>query len=279
VRGQGSSRCRFVVIAFAAIAAYAFVPQAFAGYGVQPVDGATTSPRPSFLVYLDDNDSLPIVFVASTPDRDSLGFPVNEVGSCTPTAPWQEPNKYTCQPAFYTPSYTSALPPGTYHWWLSFWRRDPAHTVEDATLLPASAHFTGKSVKQTRLSQAAYQLSKALRRPRSVAVACWSDADWAGISGDNPESDYSTLGFWRPQMPHWVNLSPRICRAMETLLYHRPQYPNAITANAVDTLTHEMLRALGIRNEAQHVALPRGRSMGSVQGPQLAPVARLPLTA
>jgi hypothetical protein len=87
--------------------------------------------------------------------------------------------------------------------------------------------------------------------PRTVAVACWSTRDWTNISGDNPESTYSLLGFWMPQMPRWINLSPGICRSMETLLYHRPQYPNAITADGVDTLTHEMIHALGLSNEAK----------------------------
>ena len=52
-------------------------------------------------------------------------------------------------------------------------------------------------------------------------------------------------------MPHWLHLSPGTCRAMETLLHKRPTYPNVYTADAVDTLTHELMHALGIDNEAQ----------------------------
>jgi hypothetical protein len=52
-------------------------------------------------------------------------------------------------------------------------------------------------------------------------------------------------------MPHWVHLSPTICRGIETLLYHRPIYPNRIVANAIDTATHEMIHAIGISDEAQ----------------------------
>jgi hypothetical protein len=106
-------------------------------------------------------------------------------------------------------------------------------------------------VKHTRLSNAAYQLSKMLGIPKSIAVACWSEADWQHISGVNPDSVYTLLGFYTSRMPHWLELSPGICRSLETLLYHRPQYPNRITANAVDTLTHEMLHALGSRDEAR----------------------------
>lgn len=118
-----------------------------------------------------------------------------------------------------------------------------------APSLPSSPHYTGTSIRQTVLSQAGYRLSKVLHVPTLVVVACWSDADWRQINGDNPESAYSTLGFWSPTMPHWVNLSPAICRAMETLLYHRPRYANAIEANAVDTLTHEMIHAIRQRKE------------------------------
>jgi hypothetical protein len=105
-------------------------------------------------------------------------------------------------------------------------------------------------VKQTRLSQAAYALSKVIGAPKSIAVACWSTLDWRSIAGENPESRYSILGFWDPSMPHWLELSPGICNTLETLTYKRPKFANRFTANAVDTLTHEMIHALGIHNEA-----------------------------
>jgi len=63
------------------------------------------------------------------------------------------------------------------------------------------------------------------------------------ISGDNPESGYTLLGFYMPGMPHWLELSPTICHTMETLLCKRPVYANRYTANAVDTPTHEMIHA------------------------------------
>ena len=89
-----------------------------------------------------------------------------------------------------------------------------------------------------------------LGAPKTIAVACWSTPNWQAISGDNPESAYSILGLWSQLMPHWVNLSPGICRTFETLIYHRPKYTNVRTANALDTLTHEMIHALGVRDEA-----------------------------
>lgn len=111
--------------------------------------------------------------------------------------------------------------------------------------------YGGKSVKQRRLSRAAYSLTKVLRVSKSIAVGCWSEADWPGVSGDSGDGIYSTLGFYLPSMPHWVQLAPDVCRGFDTLLYHRPRFPNRITANAVETLTHETMHALGVENEAK----------------------------
>jgi hypothetical protein len=358
---------------------------ALAGYGVQPANGTTTGPKPTFLVYLDPSDSQAQVYVSTSTAATSAGSPVDQIGACTPTTPSVQPNTFTCQPTSYADNgATDSLPPGTYYWWLSVIRTDadhpagattmtgplvftvsaptqltdvfavspadgatasatpvlsyhapagvtvdvylaaspngaadgapagpalahcsitapatkecsctvpgsarlrpgttyywwlvaaengsrwvyparvltvasapsgPApHSVMYAPYLPSSPHYHGKSVKQTRLSKAAYGLSKVLGVPKTVAVACWSSADWQFISGDNPESFYSLLGFWMPAMPRWLELSPGICHTMETLLYNRPRFANGFTANAVDTLTHEMIHALGVRDEAQ----------------------------
>jgi hypothetical protein len=359
-----------------------------AGYAIKPAAGDTTGPTPTFLVYLDSGDSTALVHVGTTAEINSSGWPVHDAGFCSPTTPWVEANKYTCQDS------AMRLAPGTYYWWLSFWKTDPGNTystqhisgpfaftvapptsppnagpvtptagetvgptptlvahapanaeietyVSDssqlssdgtpaggqidscdvftsaegdytcevtdpseltpgatyywwvvivvdgnrwpypvrtftvkassgggggggggggppvphdasfAPYLPSAAHYRGaKSIKQTRLSKAAYVLSKYIGSPKTVAVACWDTNDWTNITHDNPESAYSVLGFWQPSMPRWLQLSPGICRTMETLLYHRPAYPNRYTANAVDTLTHEMIHALGVRSEA-----------------------------
>lgn len=317
----------------------------------------------------------------------SSGYPTKYLGGCSPSTPFTEPSKYTCQPSYYAPSYTSSLPPGTYYWWMTYYKRDfsfqisgpyaftvaaptapagaalvsPADgaatllpvtltfhapagshitfyvassptrasdgspigldlggcagtagsegdytcredgelllpgttyywwvvvdvsgdlwvygtrsfTVRSATTgagtggpaggtstrdvtyapyLPSSMRFVSASIKHKPLSQAAYQLSKILRLPKSIAVACWSDRDWPTVSGDAGDGVYTKLGFFMPAMPHWIQLSPRVCRSFETLLHNRPAYPNAITANAVETLTHEVMHALGVRNEAR----------------------------
>jgi hypothetical protein len=396
------------LIVLAVVAAVMALPtQAFAGYVIQPFPGATTGASPTFLVYLDSADSLAEVQVASTSEMTSFSSPVHPLGYCSPTTSFGEPNKYTCQPSYYsTASFTDSLPPGTYYWSMSFYRQDPGQpyatphisgpfpftvaeptppvgaglvtpadtatvglpltltvhapgsatvhfyvsddptmnddgtpvgstlaecdietsvegdydctddgslldagstynwwvvidtadggswiydprsfTVKaasggsggssggggaggggggvpapnlrdltDAPTLPSSPHFKGRSVKQSRLSASAYKLTKVLGLPTRIAVGCWSPPDWANVSGDSGDGVYSTLGFYTGLMPHWVQLSPRVCGSLETLLYHRPAYPNRFTANAVETLTHEMMHALGVRGQSDSEA-------------------------
>lgn len=373
-----------------------FAGNAFASYIVQPANGATVGPKPTFLVYLDSSDTLAEVYVATSPNM-SFGFPVNEIGSCIPNVSIGVTNQYTCQPTIYTSTFTSTLAPGTYYWSMTYFHPDPSNfnlpseqvsgpfqftvaaasapagvylstpvdgaavtlptklgvnvpggvgmhfyvglssarqddgsplgltiascsgqsdtasiytcdvepngelfpgetyywwvvidasdgsswvygprtfTVRDATssssgassgsgsstqsrtaldapYLPAAAKFTGVSIKDTRLSKATYAVSKFLGAPKMVDVACWSDTDWPSVSGDSGDGYYEELGFYLFSMPHWIDLSPSICRAISTLLNNRPQYPNRIIANGMDTLTHEMVHALGYKNEAQ----------------------------
>jgi hypothetical protein len=126
-----------------------------------------------------------------------------------------------------------------------------ARSVTDAPMLPLADRYGGHSIKHRRLTRAAYSLTKIVRVPKSIAVGCWSQEDWPSVSGDSGDGIYTTRGFYWARMPHWVQLAPAVCRAFDTLLYHRPRYPNRITANAVGTLTHEMVHALGIENEAK----------------------------
>jgi hypothetical protein len=371
-------------------------PAGYAGFAVQPADGSTlTSGNPTFLVYIDDGETLPQVEVSTSADHSDYGFTGGYVGACTPSTPFGEAHKFTCQlPSFETPlapgtyywaytydknvcttiyGYTSCYPQAqfsgpfkftiappvapagaglvspsdgavvgptptltihapagasmeiyaadsadrlsdgtpaggsafsctgsaasdsdytcvpdspydlqagqTYYWWVvivvdgmrwvygprSFTVRASAggggggggsgagapHSISDTPLLPRSTHFGRRSVDQTRLAAASYWITKAAGRPKRLGVACWNGIDWPGISGDPGDSYYTELGFYNPAMPHWIHLSPTICRGIETLLYHRPQYPNRILANAVDTVTHEMIHAIGVRNEAE----------------------------
>jgi hypothetical protein len=124
-----TARARFGVLVAAFSTAFAWAAIAQAGYAIQPASGTTSAPQPTFLVYLDSQDSFGEVYVAATPQLDSSGFPAEELGSCLPTTPFGETNKYTCAPSFYSSSSTSSLPPGTYYWWLTFYRTDPGNFV------------------------------------------------------------------------------------------------------------------------------------------------------
>jgi hypothetical protein len=381
-----SARGLAALLAVAA-AAGAWSSDALAGYGVQPSNGAVTAADPSFVVVLDRFDSLASVRVSSSPQFTSSGAPIGaDVGFCQPATPFGEQDKYTCKPAGYAPGFTTRLPPGTYYWWLTFWRDNPSEGPSSAgtrisgpfaftvpppppaadvglvapangatrsvplqltvrapagasvrihastsperasdgrpvgadavacagsaaddgsyrcalgnvvagrtyywwavveagdgqltygpwTLtvaaspsggtgttaptrtrfaapnLPSVSRWVGASAKQTRLTTAVYQYSKWLGFPRRVAVACWSDRDWPTVT--EMAEHHNLLGFWAPTQPRWLHLSPRVCRAMETLLTNRPHYPNAIIANALDTVAHEMIHAMGIGNEAK----------------------------
>jgi len=226
-------------------------------FPVSPADGASTSATPTLSFHAPASVRVDVYVSNSAAHRDD-GSPTVADAHCSATM--QQAGTSSCA----VPASAGLRPGSTYHWWLavsqdgsvwvwparSFTVRSATHSLSYAPYLPSSAHFTGRSVKQTRLSKAAYGLSKLIGAPKTIAVACWGTADWRAISGDNPENFYSVLGFWAPAMPHWLQLSPRICDAMETLVYKRPRYANRFTANAVDTLTHEMIHALGLRNEA-----------------------------
>ena len=125
----------------------------------------------------------------------------------------------------------------------------PARDVYYAPYLPKADRFTGESILETRLSAAAYKLSQFIGSPKTIDVACWSRWDWPRVADD--DDIYSTFGFWMGDMPHWVHLSPETCRGIETLLHNRPAFPNAFTADAVQTLSHEMMHALGVDSEAE----------------------------
>jgi hypothetical protein len=235
---------------------------------VSPADGATVGPTPTFVVHAPAGATVEMI-VSDSSQRLADGTPAGAtVDSCELVASAEA--DYRCRV-----TDASELTPGiAYYWWAvvvvdgtrwpsavrSFVVRASTggggrtsaepHSVTFAPYLASSPHYVGKSIKQTRLSKAAYELSKYVGTPKTVAVACWSTADWENIAGGNPESGYTILGFFSTAMPRWLQLSPGICRTMETLLYHRPQYPNQYTANAVDTLTHEMIHALGVRDEA-----------------------------
>ena len=111
--------------------------------------------------------------------------------------------------------------------------RRPTSTTRRSSRRATASRAT--SILETRLSAAAYKFTEYIGSPKTVDVACWSRQDWPGVADD--DDIYSTFGFWMGDMPHWVHLSPETCRGIETLFHNRPAYPNAFTADAIQTLT------------------------------------------
>jgi hypothetical protein len=244
---------------------------------ISPADGAAVAAPVTFQINAPAQATMHI-YAAITHDRDSNGAPYVASYACGGAT--TNAGVYYCTDQTSTTDFIAGV---TYYWWAVINVGDSSfvygpraftltsgssggggsggggggsgggggtrtHTLQDAPTLPSAARYTGGSIKQTRLSAAAYKLSKFIGAPKSIAVACWSTADWPTVSGDDAMTDggYSTLAFWTPLMPHWVSLSPRVCGSMETLLHNRPAYPNRFTANAVETVTHEMMHALGV---------------------------------
>lgn len=240
---------------------------------VSPEDGAVVGSNPTLVVSAPAGADMEF-YVSDSATRLDDGTPAGLTAfSCTGTA--ASTGNYTCSPA----SPYDLTVGTTYYWWAILnvdgtrWIYGPRtftvragsapgtggggsgnngpHVVTDANELPRSSHYTGRSIYDIRLSAASYWMTKAAGAPKKIAVACWNPTDWPGISGDSGDGIFATYGLYLPYMPHWVHLSPATCRGIETLLYHRPRVPNRIIAFAVDTVTHEMIHALGIRSEAQ----------------------------
>jgi len=124
-------------------------------------------------------------------------------------------------------------------------------TAEDAPTLPSVAVWRGASARHTVLSDGASAFRGISGKASDIDVACWSDRDWASVSGDEPGAVYSTFGFWQSSQPHWIHLAPATCSALQTLLTSRPPSAGAKLADAVNTLTHELFHALGVSSEAR----------------------------
>jgi hypothetical protein len=94
---------------------------------------------------------------------------------------------------------------------------------------------------------------KELGRPKTLAVACWNDADWLSVvtaEGDSPSRGGTTLrGFWKAAQPRWLHLAPFVCDDVQALL--DTKVPTGRRAAALSTVIHESLHAHGLDNEAQ----------------------------
>jgi hypothetical protein len=133
VVGLGSRRTLLCLLAVGVLALLG-AGRASAGYAIGPdgqsftvtVDsgGSVQSPASlDLLVYLDAEDSSPVVWVSDSSAISSSGTPSgSSVVSCSGSSllPFGEPNKWVCRAS------TLLLQPGhTYYWWLAFRRQDP----------------------------------------------------------------------------------------------------------------------------------------------------------
>ncbi|HEY7732146.1 MAG TPA: hypothetical protein VH950_14790 [Gaiellaceae bacterium] len=122
-----------------------------------------------------------------------------------------------------------------------------------ATLRSSGAWDGARSIKHTGLTSLVYGLMKQLGRPKTLAVACWNEADWLSVvkaEGDSPSRGGTTLrGFWKPSQPRWLHLAPFVCDDVQALM--DSTVPTGQRAAAVSTVIHESLHAHGIDNEAQ----------------------------
>ena len=133
-RTDASRLVRAVTAVAAALLVLLALPHgARAGYGVQPngqtfavtansIGTVATPATLDFVVYLDDLDRDPYVWISDSPAVSAYGTPSGSpVGSCNPYdfVPFGEPGKWVCHES------TILMQPGrTYYWWLDFRRLD-----------------------------------------------------------------------------------------------------------------------------------------------------------
>ena len=286
----------------AALAALAAPGLAHAGYGVQPIGqtipvatsstGSVASPQGiDLLVYLDERDSEPFVWVSDSPAVGPFGMPAGStVAACNATSlqPWPERGKYVCAAS------TAGMRPGrTYYWWLDYRRhedgsatsqqaisgpfpfslveaippvtppeaepntpvaRASTKTWQSAATLPTRDRYTGDvSIKHARLTDVVYETMKAFGRPRVLAIGCWTEPDFEAVARS---ADFDVHDGDTSVAGFWLGRQPR-------WLHLAPQVcgwiqelldtrrPSARRAFGLTVALHETLHAYGIRNEAQ----------------------------
>jgi len=296
---SGGPLRKLAVCLVAAVAASLLAAsKAEAGYGVHPnghtfevtagTTGAISDPTTlDLVVFLDAQDSEPVVWISDRPDITPAGTPVGaSLASCTQPAllAFGEPGKWVCRAS------TSSLRAGrTYYWWLDFNRPEegspvpqgrvsgpftfalvarpaapmpPAphpptvsrKTVAAAAKLPTADRYTGaRSLKHRVLTQLIYKTMKQLGAPRTLAIACWNRPDWVSVvqaEGEEPETATTVLlGFWKPMQPRWLHIAPSVCTDVQALL--DTKIPNGRRAGALSIVMHETLHAYGVENEAE----------------------------
>ena len=123
----------------------------------------------------------------------------------------------------------------------------------EGRVLPAVAEPSEKSRANSDLGPVADSLAENLGT--ATEVRCWSDEDWPGVLeelsayfGSRPHGEL--LGFASSDLVR-INLAPRICRALDELMYEKPMRLDEEHALAVLALAHEVMHVAWVDDEAE----------------------------
>jgi hypothetical protein len=122
----------------------------------------------------------------------------------------------------------------------------------EGRVLPAVAEPSDESRVNSDLGPVADSLGENLAT--ATEVRCWSNQDWPGVLeelsayyGSRPHGEL--LGFASPDLVR-INLAPKICAALDELLYEKPDRLNEDHAIAVLALAHEAMHIAWVVDEA-----------------------------
>lgn len=260
-------------LAVAAASAGFLAPSANAGYPVQPYDGAVLQTlTPTFLVFKDSNEIGARVDIATSPQTSSSGSLIlggSYIGSCTPATPFGEPGKFSCSPRFTNE--------GVYYWQFVYdkyvcetlfgsqfcsyrrqygpvWRFElKLAQVPAGSTLPVLRGPSTQSRRDPLYTSIARKISR-----KQANVYCWNAADWNTLHVRRREQSGEGLTWILGYVPlatrTEINLAPEVCNRLDALAYKklRPRGKARIDfAEAVDTLAHESIHALGVTDEAE----------------------------
>ena len=89
---------------------------------------------------------------------------------------------------------------------------------------------------------------------REATVVCWSVEDWRQIgdwfAAHDDEDMFKAFGFvWTPS--NVINLSPRLCRTIDAIVYGGERPDTMIASNAIGVIAHEAIHVAGIVPEGE----------------------------
>lgn len=267
----GGGLMKKLVVATALLSAW-LAPAAHAGYPVQPSDGRTISAlTPSFLVYYEPTEISPAVYVSNSSTTGyggSLWFGPGYLGSCRPQTPFGESNKFTCALRFEEE--------GTYFWQFKYekyecqtiygyrscsyktyhgpvWRFELKLAAAPVpTALPVLRGPSTRSRQDPLYTKIATEIAG-----KHAPVYCWNAGDWNSLHVRRREQRGEGLSWVLGYVPRGstaINLAPEVCNRLDLIAYkrNRPRGSARVHfAEAVDTLAHESIHALGVTDEAE----------------------------